>query len=152
MSTAKTYKAYEHAYEKFVDKGSFYFDHHTGSRQEFSYLGLGIAGEAGECADAIKKMVREPIFNLGLKDHIVKTIYEAGDNLWYITRICQAAGITLADLRIMNTVKLYERLRFNGQEELAIWPYYDLSYTVAKEYVESLTHRLNNIGGEQHEQ
>lgn len=145
MSTSKTTKAYEHEYEKFVDKGAFYFEHHTGSRQEFSYLGLGIAGEAGECADAIKKMTREPDFDFGVEEHIVKGMYEAGDNLWYITRICQIANITLEDLRIMNTVKLYDRLIANGKEEFAIWPYDTITYADAKDHVAHITRVLHNI-------
>lgn len=145
MATHKTFKAYEHEYEKFVDQGAFYYEHHTKSREEISYLALGVAGEAGECADAIKKIIREPNFDFGLEEHIVKAMYEAGDNLWYIVQLCRFAGITLEDLRIMNTVKLYDRLIANGQEEFAIWPYDTLTYADAKDHVSHLMRHLRNI-------
>lgn len=145
MAKSYTTKAYEHEYEKFVDKGAFYYKHHTKSREEFSYLGLGVAGEAGECADAIKKMTREENFRFGYDNHILKAVMEASDNLWYITRICQVAGITLEDLRIMNTVKLFDRLRANGKEEFAHWPYQAMTYAQAKDHVRMLEDQIEGV-------
>jgi len=145
MAKSYTTKAYEHEYEKFVDKGAFYYKHHTKSREELSYLGLGIAGEAGECSDAIKKIIREDNFRLGYDNHILKAIYEAGDNLWYIVRMCQVAGITVEDLRIMNTVKLFDRLRANGKEEFAHWPYQTMTYAEAKEHVKAMEDLIEGV-------
>lgn len=138
-------------YERFVDIGSFYNGHHTGTPQEFAYLGLGIAGEAGECADAFKKILRADDYTAAYKMRIFDAVVEASDVMWYVTRIALAAGLTLEDLRIINTVKLYDRLHKNGLSQYAIWPYKTLTYDEAKKRVADIEHFLrayNPLGGQ----
>jgi NTP pyrophosphatase (non-canonical NTP hydrolase) len=67
------------------------------------YPALGLAGEAGEVADKVKKEIR---------DHIEDTpglIRELGDVLWYVTACARELGVTLEDVAIGNLRKLEDR-------------------------------------------
>lgn len=66
--------------------------------------GLGIAGEAGEVADIIKKEVghKHPADPL-------KILNELGDDMWYLTRIAAEYGFTMEEVAIANIKKLKER-------------------------------------------
>ena len=70
--------------------------------------GLGIAGEAGEVADAIKKHIfhTRPLD----RDALLK---EVGDVLWYAMAVCRAVDASLEDAADAVAAKL--RLRYpNG--------------------------------------
>lgn len=65
---------------------------------------LGMAGEAGEFADLIKKHIYH--------DHPLdrdKAVKEIGDVLWYVARAAHAVGVPLADLARLNIEKLKAR-------------------------------------------
>lgn len=65
---------------------------------------LGLAGEAGECADLVKKYYYQdnrPIIHL-LED-------ELGDVLWYVAETAAALGMTLEDIAQHNVDKLRRR-------------------------------------------
>lgn len=65
---------------------------------------LGLAGEAGEVADLVKKSV---FHQKGLKlEDLVK---ELGDVLWYIAAICSCTGLNIEDVMSANIAKLRER-------------------------------------------
>ena len=67
-------------------------------------LGLGIAGEAGEVADIMKK-------ELGHghdRDH-AKMAKELGDVLWYIAVLADRYGWSLSEIATMNVDKLMAR-------------------------------------------
>lgn len=65
---------------------------------------LGLAGEAGEAADLIKKHV---FHAHGLdKDKLVK---ELGDVLWYIANVAETLGVQLEDVMQKNVTKLLKR-------------------------------------------
>jgi NTP pyrophosphatase (non-canonical NTP hydrolase) len=65
---------------------------------------LGLAGEAGEVAEAVKKFV---FHGKGLRvDDLRK---ELGDVLWYLSRTAAAAGIALSSVPRENVRKLRER-------------------------------------------
>ena len=66
--------------------------------------GLGLAGEAGEVADLIKKHVFHG-HELG-RDDLRK---EMGDVLWYLTFLCNVLGITLSEVMEVNAAKLRRR-------------------------------------------
>lgn len=76
------------------------------------YPALGLAGEAGEVAEKIKKQWR----NLGNMDGkklsendrnaIVK---EIGDVLWYAAALAKEIGVTLSSGAVLNLVKLFDR-------------------------------------------
>ena len=67
-------------------------------------LGLGIAGEAGEVADLIKKELGH-----GHPADVDKIAKELGDVLWYIATLANEYGLSLSDVASRNIVKLKER-------------------------------------------
>ncbi len=72
------------------------------------YTGLGLAGEAGECADKIKKVLRDHggVFS---DEQKLKIAMEAGDALWYIAELAGQLGFSLEDLAVINLNKLKVR-------------------------------------------
>lgn len=72
------------------------------------YPTLGLAGEAGEVANVVKKIQRDnggvltEDFRLRLKD-------ELGDVLWYISACADELGITLEEIAEYNVEKLAKR-------------------------------------------
>lgn len=74
------------------------------------YPALGIAGEAGECADKVKKIIRD---NDGQIDEDKKReiAKEIGDVLWYCATLSHDIGCTLEEVGRMN----YEKLRSRQQ-------------------------------------
>jgi NTP pyrophosphatase (non-canonical NTP hydrolase) len=66
--------------------------------------GLGVAGEAGEVADIVKK-VQHHGKTLD-RDHFIE---ELGDVLWYVAVAAHAIGVTLADVAHFNAEKLAKR-------------------------------------------
>ena len=71
-------------------------------------FGLGVAGEAGEVADLIKKHVGH---GHGLdRDKVIK---ELGDVLWYVTALAEMCSVSLSQVMLENARKL--RVRYpNG--------------------------------------
>ena len=65
---------------------------------------LGLAGEAGEVADEIKKIVGHG--HALDKDKLAK---EIGDVCWYIAALCNDLGINLSDVAQANIDKLWKR-------------------------------------------
>ena len=82
----------------------------TGSLEELSYLGLGLAGEAGEVVEKIKKMVRDP-GRFEDKDYHGLMQEELGDVFYYLCRICEAEGINPSVVINMSKNKLEQRKR-----------------------------------------
>jgi NTP pyrophosphatase (non-canonical NTP hydrolase) len=68
------------------------------------YLALGLAGEAGEVANLIKKFERhgKPFDADAVSD-------ELGDVLWYVAVAAHAAGMSLDDVADRNVAKLRAR-------------------------------------------
>jgi len=67
-------------------------------------LGLGIAGEAGEIADVIKKVVGH-----GHPKERKKMCDELGDLMWYIAMIAAEYQLSLYDIAGRNVEKLQKR-------------------------------------------
>ena len=65
---------------------------------------LGLAGESGEVADSIKKVLYQ-----GHHLDITHIVEELGDVLWYLTLACNAAECTLEDVMNVNVAKLHKR-------------------------------------------
>ena len=65
---------------------------------------LGLAGEAGECADLLKKA----LFQDG-REIKEKMIDELGDVLWYVAEAAAAMGVWLDDIAKHNIEKLQRR-------------------------------------------
>ncbi|MHB1426717.1 MAG: nucleoside triphosphate pyrophosphohydrolase family protein [Gemmataceae bacterium] len=66
-----------------------------------------MAGETGEVADKIKKVIRRNgEFTTEVKTEIAK---ELGDVLWYVAILSQALGFDLETVARMNLTKLEDR-------------------------------------------
>jgi len=65
---------------------------------------LGLAGEAGEVADNIKKAIFHE-----RKINKVQVKKELGDVLWYIAALCENLGFTMEDVASTNINKLKKR-------------------------------------------
>lgn len=72
------------------------------------YPTLGLAGETGEVAEKVKKVLRDSsgYFSAVKKEEIKK---ELGDVLWYLANLAEDLGITLDDVAQLNIDKLYDR-------------------------------------------
>ncbi len=68
------------------------------------HAALGVAGEAGELVDTVKKSMfyGKPLDKENLKE-------EAGDTLWYLALLCQTLGCTLEEIAQANIDKLRVR-------------------------------------------
>lgn len=76
------------------------------------YPTLGLAGEAGELANKVKKIQRDNSGILSLKKR-EDLIDELGDVLWYIAALATELGASLNDIAILNIVKLSKRKENN---------------------------------------
>ena len=77
---------------------------------------LGLAGEAGEVTDKVKKIVRDKQGSLtdSDKEEIAK---ELGDTLWYLAGIARYLEIPLSEIAQVNLDKLesrYQRGKIGG--------------------------------------
>lgn len=72
------------------------------------YPALGLAGEAGEVAEKVKKMIRDDngILSPERKEAI---ILELGDVIWYIGSLANDLGVTLEEIAQRNLDKLAKR-------------------------------------------
>ncbi len=74
----------------------------------FIYPTLGLAGEAGEVAEKIKKVIRDKngIIDEETKEKIAK---ELGDVLWYVAQLCTELGLSMEKVARKNLEKLFSR-------------------------------------------
>jgi NTP pyrophosphatase (non-canonical NTP hydrolase) len=70
-----------------------------------AYLGLGLAGEAGEAADLVKKRLRDGAWD---PDRLAD---ELGDVAYYWVRLCRAAGCAPGDVLERSVAKIEARLK-----------------------------------------
>lgn len=72
------------------------------------YPALGLTGEAGECADKVKKVIRDNggQFTEEKKYELAK---EIGDVLWYCATFANDIGFDLETIGQMNNDKLHSR-------------------------------------------
>lgn len=77
-------------------------------KQPIIYPTLGLAGEAGECAEKVKKLLRddEGILTEERKALLVK---EIGDCVWYIANLAADIDVKLSDVLKINLEKLLSR-------------------------------------------
>lgn len=75
----------------------------------YVYPTLGLAGEAGEVAEKIKKVIRDKggQINDETREEIKK---ELGDVLWYVAQLATELGLSLDDIAEHNIKKLYDRM------------------------------------------
>ena len=73
------------------------------TQHAITYPALGLAGEAGEVANKVKKIIRDgKLDKAALKGEI-------GDCLWYIAALCRDLNIDLGDVAKANLEKLQDR-------------------------------------------
>ena len=72
------------------------------------YPALGLAGEAGEVADKVKKLIRDSKTD---SNHAIAL--ELGDVMWYIASLANDLGYSMQDIAEMNVNKLQKRSREN---------------------------------------
>lgn len=75
----------------------------------FIYPTLGLAGEAGEVAEKIKKIIRDDGGQV-LPERKKEIEKELGDVLWYLTQIATELNLELDQIAEKNIEKLYSRL------------------------------------------
>lgn len=85
-------------YQKLAQKTAIYKSTH-----QILYPALGLAGEAGEVANKVKKMLRDGNFD---RQAVAD---EVGDVLWYVAALCRDLNIELSDIALNNLEKLYGR-------------------------------------------
>ena len=74
----------------------------------FAYPALGLAGEAGEVADKLKKVIRDNggVLTDPVRDAVAK---EIGDVLWYVAVLASEMDYNLNDIAQINIDKLNSR-------------------------------------------
>ena len=75
----------------------------------FIYPTLGLAGESGEIAEKIKKVLRDDNGKLS-EEKKVEVAKELGDVLWYIAQLATELNLDLDEIAQGNIDKLYSRL------------------------------------------
>jgi NTP pyrophosphatase (non-canonical NTP hydrolase) len=82
--------------------------HYPRRLSNLEYPTLGLAGEAGEVANIVKKIQRDHdgILNDDIR---AKLKDELGDVLWYISACADELGLTLAEIAEFNVQKLAKR-------------------------------------------
>ena len=72
------------------------------------YPALGLAGEAGEVCEKIKKIMRDQNGSL-TEENVVEISKELGDVLWYVASLATELNISLAAVAEDNMSKLKDR-------------------------------------------
>lgn len=95
-------------YQKLSRETAFYPD----KDNNFIYPTLGLAGEAGEVAEKIKKVLRDDkgVVSQEKKQELLK---ELGDVLWYLAQISTEIGLSLDEVASSNIEKLASRKERN---------------------------------------
>lgn len=74
--------------------------------KKLSLSGLGVAGEGGEVADIIKKVLHHEVPLASVRDKIIK---EMGDVYWYLEYLGATLGVTTQEVMQANVDKLRAR-------------------------------------------
>lgn len=80
----------------------------TGDANAFFYPALGLAGEAGEVAENIKKMIRDDGGDL-TDSRRAALAKELGDVMWYLAALATDCQLTLDQIAEANISKLRSR-------------------------------------------
>ena len=93
-------------YQKFTKSTASY---PTENGLNLMYTTLGLAGEAGEVTDKMKKVIRDKggVINEETKYELAK---ELGDALWYISQLSAELNLTLDEVAEANIKKLKSRI------------------------------------------
>ncbi|MFM2414691.1 MAG: hypothetical protein RI911_384 [Candidatus Parcubacteria bacterium] len=95
-------------FNEYQEKASQTAGYPTPGGMAFIYPALGLAGEAGEVAEKIKKIIRDEggVVSEAKRGEIKK---ELGDVLWYVSELARQFDLTLDDVAAGNIDKLASR-------------------------------------------
>ena len=93
-----TFKEYEAASEHTA--------HYPRDKYLLVYPALGLAGEAGEAVEKVKKAIRKGGLEHLDRDGLIK---ELGDVLWYLASMAHDIGTSLDEIAEINIAKLSDR-------------------------------------------
>lgn len=80
-----------------------------GTKAGLAYVTLGLAGEAGEVANKVKKLLRDHPGEAVTSAQAVQIAEEAGDVLWYLAMVCDELRASLGTVAALNLAKLESR-------------------------------------------
>jgi len=80
-----------------------------GDQHKILYPALGLAGEAGEVANKVKKLIRDGYEKN--KDYRKEVAAEIGDVLWYCAVLADDIGCDLETIVNNNLIKLQDRMQ-----------------------------------------
>ncbi len=106
-------------FDEYQDKAKKYdFFEATEDLKEVGFIEkvLGLAGEAGETADKIKKLLRDKNGVISDEDR-ASIVKELGDTLWYLAATARYLGVPLSEVASGNIEKLegrYQRNKLHG--------------------------------------
>ncbi|PHR94847.1 MAG: hypothetical protein COA78_31430 [Blastopirellula sp.] len=140
-------------FQQFIDDGCFYAHADERNAGEFQYIANGIAGEGGEVIEQIKKITRVSGFFAENDDKFreefvkrgVKILEETSDVLWYVTRMCTLLDITIGELMLWNTFKLYNRHYPKNTDKEIPWPYKNIPYDDALKLTQRIESRITDL-------
>ena len=78
------------------------------------YPALGLAGEAGEVVEKIKKLMRDTDAKILTEDQKREIAKELGDVLWYVANLAADIDYDLEEIAGMNIEKLQSRKERNA--------------------------------------
>jgi NTP pyrophosphatase (non-canonical NTP hydrolase) len=93
-------------YAEFCESTAIYPDAGERNSLEGMYLALGLAGEAGEVGNNLKKYYRDSMMT---KEKWEASQKELGDVLWYLTNLCTYFDTSIPELMVENMRKLQDR-------------------------------------------
>ena len=79
-------------------------------RDGYTYTALGLAGEAGEIANKVKKFIRDGYTPEELPEKLNQLKDELGDVLWYVAAMAKVLEIDLETVASNNLNKLKSRM------------------------------------------
>lgn len=95
-------------YTDMTDLTAIYPGSGQGTLGSIAYAGLGLAGETGEVADIIKKIIRDD--DGKINDEVREKLFkELGDVAWYWARLCKEFGFDPGAVLSANLEKLLDR-------------------------------------------
>ena len=77
---------------------------------DWIYPFVGLVGEMGECANILKKVMRDSKFTI-IHDTKAKLADEIGDIFWYLVVLCHELGLDPKQILEYNIEKLKERYK-----------------------------------------
>ena len=100
---------------KFLNAYAHFVQSKLSPNLEGPHTALGLCGEAGEYADAVKKA-----FVYGQQPNVGNILEELGDIAFYLQAACNYWGFTLEDVITQNVLKLSKRYKagFTTQESI----------------------------------